>query len=133
MEITEVRIFPREGLNNKLRAYATITIDKVFVVRNIKVIEGKETLFVAMPSRRMKDPCPKCSHKNEVKSKFCNECGASIPAKNIEAATPNALHNARQLEHKDIAHPISVQCREYIQKKVLEAYEAEKNKKVTQI
>ena len=133
MEITEVRIFPREGLNNKLRAYATITIDNAFVVRNIKIIEGKETLFVAMPSRRMKDPCPKCSHKNEVKSKFCNECGASIPIKNIEATAPNAIHSARQSEHKDIAHPISVQCREYIQNKVLEAYEAEKNKKAAQI
>jgi len=133
MEITEVRIFPREGLNNKLRAYATITIDNAFVVRNIKIIEGKENLFVAMPSRRMKDPCPKCNHKNEVKSKFCNECGGSIPVKNIEVATPNAIHSARQSEHKDIAHPISVQCREYIQQKVLEAYEAEKNKKVAQV
>jgi len=132
MEITEVRIFPKEGLNNKLRAYATITIDNAFVVRNIKVIEGKENLFVAMPSRKMKEACPKCNHKNEVRSKFCNECGANIPAKNVEATTPNAQHDARQSEHKDIAHPISVQCREYIQKKVLEAYEAEKGKKVAQ-
>lgn len=129
MEITEVRIFPKEALNNKLRAYATITIDNAFVVRNIKVIEGKEGLFVAMPSRRMKDACPKCGHKNEVRSKFCNECGASIPAKRIEATTVEAQHDARQSEHKDIAHPITVQCREYIQKKVLEVYETEKNKK----
>jgi len=130
MEITEVRIFPKEGLNNKLRAYATITIDNVFVVRNIKVIEGKENLFVAMPSRRMKESCPKCGHKNEVRSKFCNECSASLPVKSIEPIAPGAQHDARQSEHKDIAHPISVQCREYIQKRVLEAYEAEKSKKV---
>jgi len=128
MEITEVRIFPKEGLNNKLRAYATITIDSAFVVRNIKVIEGKSGLFVAMPSRKMKDSCPRCNHKNEVRSKFCNECGASILAKSAEAATPEAQHDMRQAEHKDIAHPISVQCREYIQKKVLDAYEAEKGK-----
>lgn len=128
MEITEIRIFPKEGLNNKLRAYATITIDSAFVVRNIKVIEGKSGLFVAMPSRKMKDSCPKCNHKNEVRSKFCNECGASILAKSTEAATPEAQHDMRQAEHKDIAHPITVQCREYIQKKVLDAYEAEKGK-----
>ena len=67
MEITEVRIFPKEGLNNKLRAYATITIDDSFVVRNIKVIEGKSGLFVAMPSRKMKDPRPKCGHKKTEK------------------------------------------------------------------
>jgi stage V sporulation protein G len=128
MEITEVRIFPKEGLNSKLRAYATITIENAFVVRNIKVIEGKSGLFVAMPSRRMKDSCPRCSHKNEMRSKFCNECGANIPAKNTEVATLEAQHDARQAEHKDIAHPITVQCREHIQKKVLDAYEAEKQK-----
>ena len=128
MEITEVRIFPKEGLNNKLRAYATITIDNAFVVRNIKVIEGKSGLFVAMPSRKMKDMCPKCGHKNEVRSKFCNECGSGIPPKSTELATQEAQHDARQAEHKDIAHPITAQCREYIQSKVLAAYEAEKAK-----
>ena len=128
MEITEVRIFPKEGLNSKLRAYATITIENAFVVRNIKVIEGKTGLFVAMPSRKMKDACPKCNHKNEVRSKFCNECGSAIPARSAEPATPEAQHDARQQEHKDIAHPITVECRDYIQKKVLEAYETEKVK-----
>jgi len=128
MEITEVRIFLKEGLNNKLRAYATITIDDAFVVRNIKIIEGKSGLFVAMPSRKMKDACTKCGHKNEVRSKFCNECGADLPPKTTDVSTPEAQHDARQLEHKDIAHPITVECREYIQKKVLESYEAEKAK-----
>ena len=128
MEITEVRIFPREGVNSKLRAYATITIDNAFVVRNIKVIEGKSGLFVAMPSRKMKDSCPKCNHKNEVRSKFCNECGAGIPPRSAQPTTPEAEHDARQSEHKDIAHPITVQCREIIQKKVLEGYETEKGK-----
>ncbi len=128
MEITEVRIFPKDGLNNKLRAYATITLDNAFVVRNIKVIEGKSGLFVAMPSRKMKEACPKCNHKNEVRSKYCNECGSNLPQKSQEPTTPEAQHDARQSEHKDIAHPITVECREYIQKKVLEAHEAEKNK-----
>jgi len=126
MEITEVRIFPKEGINSKLRAYATITIDNSFVVRNIKVIEGKSGLFVAMPSRKMKDACSRCNHKNEVRSKFCNECGVSIPPRSAHPATPEAEHDARQSEHKDIAHPITVECREIIQRKVLESYEAEK-------
>ncbi len=128
MEITEVRIFPKGGQNSKLKAYATITIDNAFVVRNIKVIEGKSGLFVAMPSRKMKDSCPKCGHKNEVRSKFCNECGSGIPPKEVKTVTPEAQHDARQSEHKDMAHPITVQCREYIQQKVLRAYEEEKGK-----
>lgn len=128
MEITEVRVFPREGINNKLRAYATITIDNAFVVRNIKIIEGKTGLFIAMPSRKMKDPCPKCRHKNEVRSKFCNECGSKLPVKHAEPVTPEAQHDARQSEHKDIAHPITVECRVTIEKKVMEAYNSEKEK-----
>jgi stage V sporulation protein G len=129
MEITEVRIFPKEGINNKLRAYATITIDNVFVVRNIKIIEGKSGLFIAMPSRKIKEPCPKCGHKNAIRSKFCNECGSQLPVYTQPVSpNPEAEHDMRQAEHKDIAHPITVQAREYIQKKILDAYEAEKGK-----
>jgi len=125
MEITEVRIFLKEGNNKKLKAYATITIDNAFVVRNVKVIEGNKGLFVAMPSRKIKESCPKCNFKNTVRSKFCNQCGASIPPPKRPGINEQ---EDRQSEHKDIAHPISLECREYIQKKVLEAYEGEKKK-----
>jgi len=131
MEITEVKIFQKEGANNKLKAYATITIDNAFVVRNIKIIEGKTGLFIAMPSRKIKEPCPKCYHKNVVRSKFCNECGAQLPLAAQGASpvsTPELEHDLRQSEHKDIAHPITAQAREYIQKKILDAYRIEKGK-----
>ena len=130
MEITEVRIFSKEGSNNKLKAYATITIDNAFVVRNIKIIEGKSSLFIAMPSRKIKEPCPKCNHKNVIHSKFCNECGSQIPVSTQPQVSQDhdQAHDLRQSEHKDIAHPITVQAREYIQKKVLDAYQAEKSK-----
>jgi len=39
----------------KLKAYATITLDKCFVIRDLRVIEGKKGLFIAMPSKRLKD------------------------------------------------------------------------------
>jgi len=130
MEITEVRISQKEGVNNKLRAYATITIDNVFVVRNIKIIEGKSGLFIAMPSRKIKESCPKCNHKNAIRSKFCNECGSQLPVQaHPVSPNPEAEHDLRQAEHKDIAHPITVQAREYIQKKILDAYQVEKDKK----
>ena len=129
MEITEVRIFLKEGANSKLRAYATITIDNVFVVRNIKIIEGKSGLFIAMPSRKIKEACPKCGHKNAIHSKFCNECGSQLPVQTHPVSpNPEAEHELRQAEHKDIAHPITVQAREYIQKKILDEYQAEKGK-----
>jgi stage V sporulation protein G len=54
MEITDVRVrkITSEG---KLRAYATITFDDQFVIHNLKVIDGKSGLFVAMPSRKTKN------------------------------------------------------------------------------
>ena len=126
MDITEIKIFLKEGQDKKLKAYATLTFDNCFVVRNVKVIEGTKGMFVAMPSRKIKDPCPKCGFRNAVRSKFCNQCGATLPNPEPKVFQPGE-DAARQSEHKDIAHPISAECRDYIQKKVLEAYENEKN------
>lgn len=121
MEITEVKIIPKEGPDKKLKAYATLTLDNCFVVRNVKVIKGTKGLFVAMPSRKMREACPRCNYKNAVRSKFCNQCGSSLP----DHTSRQVNEEVRQSEHKDIAHPITLECREYIQKKVLEAYDAE--------
>ncbi|MDP3730005.1 MAG: septation protein SpoVG family protein [Candidatus Omnitrophota bacterium] len=125
MEITEVKVFLKEGQDKKLKAYATITLDNCFVVRNVKVIEGNKGLFVAMPSRKMKDPCPKCGFRNSVRTKFCNQCGSSLPQTEPRPIQPGD-DMSRQSEHKDIAHPITAECRDYIQKKVLDAYDKEK-------
>lgn len=127
MKITEVRIFPKEGADKKLRAFATITFDDCFVVRDIKIIEGNKGFFVAMPSRRVKEPCPKCGHRNVVRSSYCNQCGAKLSQQYgppLQTSDPHLL----QAEHKDVAHPITVECREYIQNIILETYQREKEK-----
>ena len=53
MEITEVKVFPVN--EERLKAYVTITIDACFVVRDLKIINGNNGLFVAMPSKKRKD------------------------------------------------------------------------------
>jgi len=126
MEITEVRIVLKDSPDKKLKAYATVTFDNVFVVRNIKVIEGSTGLFIAMPSRKVKHPCPKCGFKNELRSKYCNQCALALPVETSTQTTQEA--GAAQAEHKDIAHPITQAFREHLQKKVLEGYTQEKNK-----
>jgi stage V sporulation protein G len=118
MEITEIRVFPKEGQDKKLKAYTTVTFDNAFVVRNIKVIQGLNGLFIAMPSRKMKHLCPKCHFKNEAGSKFCNHCGVSIGPDHQQTGFSDA-----KAEHRDIAHPITQKFREYLQTKILEAYE----------
>ncbi len=51
MEVSELRI-RKVTAEGKLKAYVTVTFDGVFVVHNVKIIEGKTGLFIAMPSRR---------------------------------------------------------------------------------
>ena len=51
MQVTEVRIRKVEG-EGKLKAYVTVTFDSCFVVHNVKIIDGKTGLFIAMPSRK---------------------------------------------------------------------------------
>lgn len=121
MKITEVRIFQKTNADKKLKAFATITFDDSFVVRDVKIIERSEGLFIAMPSRRAKESCRRCGHGNTVRSKYCNECGSRLE---LKFSVP-ADDKAKQNEHKDIAHPINGEFREYLEKAVLDAYEKE--------
>ncbi len=81
MNITDVRIRKMDKEGN-LKAIATITLDNEFAIHDIKVIEGENGLFIAMPSRK----------------------------------TPEG-------KYRDIAHPISHEAREAVQKAVLDEYE----------
>ncbi len=53
MNITEIKVFPVN--EERLKAYVSITIDACFVVRDLKIINGNNGLFVAMPSKKRKD------------------------------------------------------------------------------
>lgn len=54
MQITDVRV-RRLTADGKMKAVVSITIDNEFAVHDIKVIEGENGLFVAMPSRKTVD------------------------------------------------------------------------------
>jgi stage V sporulation protein G len=54
MEITDVRIRKIET-DTKMKAVVSVTFDNEFVVHDIKLIEGAEDLFIAMPSRKAPD------------------------------------------------------------------------------
>jgi stage V sporulation protein G len=51
MDITDIRVRKVTG-EGKLKAYVTVTFDDCFVVHNVKIIEGKSGVFIAMPSRK---------------------------------------------------------------------------------
>jgi len=123
VEITEVRIKLMEdnsGSNERLQAFCSITFDDMFVIRDLKIIEGAKGFFVAMPSRKLTDRCHNCGTKNHLRSRFCNQCGCRLDEN-------RALRDAegRAKLHADIAHPINSMCREKIQSAVLASYAEE--------
>jgi stage V sporulation protein G len=123
MEITEVRVKLINNKDERLKAFCSMTLDNDFVIRDIKVIEGTNGYFVAMPSRKMSDHCHKCGGKNHLRAKFCNNCGASLGEDRAKKDV-----KGRMKLHADIAHPINAQCRQMIQDKIVQAYKAEVEK-----
>lgn len=55
MKISDIRIRIVKKDDNKLKAVASLTIDECFAVHDIKIIEGNQGLFIAMPSRKTPD------------------------------------------------------------------------------
>jgi stage V sporulation protein G len=119
MKVTNVtvKLSPQSG--DRLKAFCTMTLDGEFVVRDLKIIEGTNGLFVAMPSRKLTDHCPKCSGKNHLRAKFCNDCGARLPEQRVSD------EDVQGKLHADIAHPINSECRGRLQDVILDAYRDE--------
>ena len=80
MKITDVRVRKIEK-DGKMKAVVSITLDDVFVVHDIKVIDGDKGLFIAMPSKKTAEG-----------------------------------------EYRDIAHPISSECRKMFEDAIFEEY-----------
>lgn len=121
MEITEVRIKLMDDPNDRLQGFCSITFDGCFVIRDLKIIQGTKGSFVAMPSRKLTDRCPRCGTKNHLRARFCNDCAAELDE---DRAVKD--HDGRAKLYADIAHPINSGCRDMIQRKVLESFEEEK-------
>ncbi len=120
MKITEVRVRLVENKDDRLKAFCSMTIDREFVIRDIKVIEGQGGCFVAMPSRKMSDHCERCGCKNHLRAKYCNGCGRTLLGDRIKKDP-----NGKVKFHADVAHPINIECRQRIQREIVLAYKAE--------
>jgi stage V sporulation protein G len=120
VNITEVRVKLVSDNTERLKAFCSITLDSAFVIRDLKVIDGATGPFVAMPSRKLADRCPKCGSKNHLRARHCNDCGARLK----DDRAPRDSQGRVKL-HADVAHPINTACRERIQQTVVEAYKKE--------
>ena len=79
MQITELRIHNDE----KLRAYVTVTLDECLVIHGVKIIEGQNGLFIAMPSKKSSNGSFKdivhpitTDFRNELQKKIIEEYNA---------------------------------------------------------
>ena len=86
MKITSVNVRITDKENNKMKGLASVLIDNCFAIHDIRIIEGENGLFVAMPSRK--------------------------------TATGG---------YRDIANPISSECRKMFEDAILEEYNKELN------
>jgi stage V sporulation protein G len=120
MKITEVRVKLLENQPDKLRGFASITIDDGLVIRDLKIIDGANGPFVAMPSRKLCDRCPSCAGKNHLRARFCNDCGARL--RNERGGTDE---RGRLRLYADISHPINQEARRHVEENVFAAYRRE--------
>jgi stage V sporulation protein G len=120
MDLTEIRVKLLTNQKDKLRGFASITIDRCLVIRDLKIIEGGNGLFVAMPSRKLCDRCPSCAGKNNLRARHCNDCGARL-----EDDRCDTDERGRPRLYADIAHPIHQAARDFVQGAVIDAYREE--------
>src|SRR3954464_13199327 len=149
MRLTDIRIklCESQNQNNRLKAFCALTFDNTFVIRDVKLIEGNDGLFLAMPSRKLADHCPRCGEKNHLRARYCNNCGNHLDECRFQRyqngngngngnghshfnGNGNGNGHGRLKLHADIAHPINAECRQAIEREVVTAFndEVEKSK-----
>jgi len=127
MQLSEIRINLAGPGGGRLKAFCSLTFDNTFVVRDVKLVEGNDGLFLAMPSRKLCDHCPRCRDKNHLRARFCNNCGTKLD-ENRHSRGQLSNGPARIKLHADIAHPINADARLQIERRVLAAYQEEVEK-----
>lgn len=94
MEISEVRI-RKVSQAGKLKAYVTVTFDNQFVVHNIKVIEGREGDFIAMPSRQLAN-----GEFKDVAHPICSEFRDHLQQVVMEAYVSDVGEGSKELSEE---------------------------------
>jgi stage V sporulation protein G len=124
MQLSETRINLCPSNGGRLKAFCSLTFDNALVVRDVKLIEGNDGLFLAMPSRKLCDRCRRCGEKNHLRARFCNNCGNRLD-ENRHLQYHQGNGQTRLKLHADIAHPINADTRLELERRVLMAYQDE--------
>lgn len=118
MVITETSISTANTQRrSNLLGFCTVVFDNELAVRDIRIIQSPERIFVAVPSSKRTEPC-RCGMKNPFTAKYCQECGAAIRRANA----PHISTKDTSRQYHDIVNPINNEFREYLESEILEAY-----------
>lgn len=123
MKVTEVRVKLAAEDDDKLLGYCSITLNNAFVIKDLKIIQGDNMPFIAMPSRKITDKCHKCGYKNHLRAKFCNECGGKQDPNRAELDD-----RGRAKLHFDLVHPIRSDVRDYVHQAIIDALAEERDR-----
>lgn len=124
-KVTETRISlvdPSRIANDRILAFASITIDDAIVVKDLRIIRGAKGLLICMPSRKIARRCDHCGAKNAIFASFCSGCGRRLE---LDPAAIHRDRDGRKKVYADIVHPIIPEARAYIEDVVLAAYHDE--------
>lgn len=108
---TITKIYISLTQTKKVPAYVKIIIDNCFVIYDIKIIHHRNGYLVCMPDKRIRYNCSVCHLKCDFDSNYCKHCGNSY--------TPD---KEAQYTYSDICHPITQDCRKYIDKTILDEF-----------
>lgn len=125
MKVTEVNIqlvSDKESRKERLLAFCSVTFDHMFVIHDMKIIEGFRGVFVSMPSRKLTDRCG-CGNKNHLSARFCSMCGYRLRE---DRATYD--DRGRIKLYADVAHPVNAQSRKLIQDEIIRLFYEEVEK-----
>lgn len=106
--------------NGRLLAFAQVTINDVLAIHDFKIIDGRDGIFLAFPSRKTTDKCPDCGCKNHLLAKYCNKCGDRL----YDETQTEGEADHRKL-YMDVAHPVQTPFRQWITKEILDEYDRE--------
>src|SRR5262249_34428538 len=118
MQLSEIRINLCGPQAGRLKAFCSLTFDNTFVIRDVKIIEGNDGLFLAMPSRKLCARSRRRGEKNHLRARFCNNCAQRLDeTRSMKMQGPGP----RLKLHADIAHPINAECRLEIERRAVSA------------
>ncbi len=124
VENIEVELIERDrrDAKNSLRAFVRLDLaddNFRFVMRDLRIIDAKNGLMVAMPSRIVDFHCEFCGGNNVWNASYCNRCGGALPPRVLstnERGTPKKSY--------DVIFPSGPNTRKMINDAVLSAYDA---------